>query len=164
MTGSKQAPVLIATALLLGCSVGGPDPVRDALQSGAPHFVTRIENPSRSYVETEVTTLAGPIEMDGRWAKRFDGLLIDLVDQAGEEAYACVPNPGVKVTISGVDHIVRFLLCFECRVIVILDDNGTKIKDISFEGRHGAMGELVMEAFPEDQKLADIIIRKVPTN
>jgi len=164
MTAMKGLIALPVWVFLFGCTGNGADPLRVALESGAPHFATRIENPSQEYVATEVRTLAGPIQMSGEWGKRFDNVMLDLVDQSGNEAYACVVNPGVKITIAGGEQTIRFLICFECRVILVLDSNGNKVKELSFASRHAELGELVIEAFPADTKLADVINRKVPTS
>lgn len=162
MAGVKGL-ILFALTALLGCA-DTADPLRAALGANAPHFATRIENPSRAYIATEVKTIAGPVEMNSEWSNRFDRLLGDLLDQFGGEAYACAPNPGVKVTIASVDQTFRFLICFECSLVTILDGNGAKVKELPFDKRHDELGKLVMEAFSDDKKLADVIDGKAPTN
>jgi hypothetical protein len=162
MAGVKLAFALL-TCVLLGCAGVDADPLRSALQSDAPHFAARIENPSQEYDPTNVKTILGPVEMGNEWSIRFDSLLLELLDQPAA-TFACIPNPGVKVTIADTDRTLRFLICFECSLILAQDVGDRTIKVLGFERHRNELGRLAIEAFPKDRKLADVINGKAPTN
>lgn len=102
--------------------------------------------------------VAGPVEMPTEWSKRFDAAILAIGKTDPDEHNTCIPNPGVMVALRDGKVRTRFLLCFECSVLVLEDENGNSVGVMrSFSDQRKTLGALVLEAFPNDKDLAEVV-------
>ncbi len=102
--------------------------------------------------------VAGPVEMPTEWSKRFDAAILAIGKTDPDEHNTCIPNPGVMVALRDGKVRARFLLCFECSVLVLEDENGNSVGVMrSFSDQRKTLGALVLEAFPNDKDLAEVV-------
>lgn len=151
--------VLACLALVVfGCAPMWTDEVDSLLTSEVPHSAYRIRYPSSEYGSGEMEVLAGPVDMSKQWSKRFDTAILEIGKTNPDEQYACIPNPGFMVTLGDGKGRARFLLCFECSILVLEDENGNRVGSLrSFVAQQKTLGALAIEAFPNDKDLAKVV-------
>jgi hypothetical protein len=141
-----------------GCSPMWTDEVDSLLTSEVPHSAYRIRYPSSEYGSGKMEVIVGPVEMSTEWSKRFDVAMQEVGAANPNEEYACIPNPGVMVALHDGKVHARFLLCFECNILVLEDENGNRVGSMrSFVDQRKTLGELAIEAFPNDKYLAKVV-------
>ena len=92
---------------------------------------------------------SGPLTADAAAAKLVADVLLDEKSYYHGPPKACLPMPGVMLRFIDSNRIVKILLCFECRMVMVRGPGGSESGG-DFDPGAPALIAAVKAAFPKD--------------
>lgn len=152
---------ILALAALAGCAESRFENVwsasRDVMRSATKVEVHRLDVPEkRDSNYWSWPTKTGPVALDAATSKRLVDLLLDEKSYEWGSPKACLPEPGVKITMTDGKRKVSILICFDCVDLFIRAPDG-KVTVASFVPSFKVLAAIVAPLFPNDPQIQSLL-------